>query len=166
MLTAAQRDELIIERDRQAPPADEGADTGDAHGAPDDSDAAGRVGPRNPVEATLAQIWGDLLDTQASVGVHDNLFALGAHSLTATRFVARLGDTYGVELPVHQVFAGPTIAELAEVIAAYPDFRVTKSSSRHAELDALSDDDLDALLRAALAHRNRRRAIADGADQR
>jgi non-ribosomal peptide synthetase component F len=128
------------------------------------SSAAGRVEPRNPVEATLAQIWGDLLDTQAPVGVHDNLFALGGHSLTATRFVARLGDTYGVELPVHQVFASPTIAELAEVIAAYPDFRVTKSSSRHAELDALSDDDLDALLRAALAQRNRRRAIADGSD--
>jgi hypothetical protein len=155
MLTAAQRDELIIERDRQAPPADHGADGAAAHSA-----------HRNPVEATLAQIWSDLLDTQAPVGVHDNLFALGAHSLTATRFVARLGDTCGVELPVHQVFIGPTIAELAEVIAAYPDLRVTKSSSRHAELDALSDDDLDALLRAALAHRNRRRAIADGADQR
>ena len=98
------------------------------------------------------------------MGVHDNLFALGGHSLTATRFVARLGDAYGVQLPVHQVFVGPTIAELAEVIAAHPDFRVTKGSSRHAELDALSDDDLDALLRAALAQRNRRRAIADGFD--
>ena len=164
MLSAAQRDVVIIEPVRQAPAADDDADTGDAHNAPDDSDAAGRVGPRNPVEATLARIWSDLLDTQASVGVHDNLFALGGHSLTATRFVARLGDAYGVELPVHQVFVGPTIAELAEVIAAHPDFRVTKGSSCHAELDALSDDDLDALLRAALAQRNRRRAIADAFD--
>ncbi len=122
--------------------------------------AAGRVEPRNSVEATLAQIWGDLLDAHAPVGVHDNLFALGGHSLTATRLVARVGDTYGVELPVHQVFAGPTIAELADVIAAHPDFRVTAGSSRHTELDALSDEDLDELLRAALAQRNRRRAIA------
>jgi non-ribosomal peptide synthetase component F len=157
MLFAAQRDELIIERNRQAPPADDAADGGDAA-----SSAAVRVEPRNPVEATLAQIWGDLLDTKAPVGVHDNFFALGGHSLTATRFVARLADACGVELPVQQVFGGPTIAELAEVIAAHPDLRVTKSSSRHAELDALSDDDLDALLRAALAQRNRRRAIADG----
>ena len=126
--------------------------------------AAGRVEPRNSVEATLAQIWGDLLDAQAPVGVHDNLFALGGHSLTATRFVARVGDTYGVELPVHQVFAGPTIAELADVIAAHPDFRVTAGSSRHTELDALSDEDLDELLRAALAQRNRRRAIADSSN--
>ncbi len=123
--------------------------------------AAGRAEPRNPVEATLAQIWGDLLGTEAPVGVHDNLFALGGHSLTATRFVARVADTYGVSLPVHHVFAGPTIAELAEVVSADPHFGAA-DSSRHAELDALSDDDLDDLLRAALAQRNRRRAGAGG----
>jgi amino acid adenylation domain-containing protein len=126
--------------------------------------AAGRVEPRNPVEATLAGIWSDLLDTQAPVGVHDNLFALGGHSLTATRFVARVADTYGVSLPVHHVFAGPTIAELAEVVSADPHFGLAADSSRHAELDALSDDDLDELLRAALAQRNRRRASAGGSD--
>jgi acyl carrier protein len=126
--------------------------------------AAGRVEPRNPIEATLARIWGDILDTQAPVGVRDNLFALGGHSLTATRLVARIEDTYGVKLPVYQVFVTPTIAELAEVIAACPDVRVTEDLSRHAELDALSDEDLDELLRTALAERNRRRAIAGGAD--
>jgi condensation domain-containing protein/phosphopantetheine binding protein len=126
------------------------------------SPAAGRVEPRNQVEATLAQIWGDLLDTRVPVGIHDNLFALGGHSLTVTRFVARVGGAFGVQLPVHQVLAGPTIAELAGVIAADPDLRVTAGSSRDAELDALSDEDLDKLLRAALAQRERRRAIADG----
>ena len=166
MLMAAQRDEPIGERSRQAPPAAD--DAGDAA-----SSVAGHVQPRNPAEAALAQIWGDLLDAPASAGVHDNLFALGGHSLTVTRFVARLGDAYGVQLPVHQVFASPTIAELAEVVAAHPGFRATKGSSRHAELDelsdddldALSDDDLDALLRAALAQRNRRRAIANGSER-
>jgi len=124
--------------------------------------AAGRVQPPNPVEATLARIWSDLLATQVPVGVHDNLFALGGHSLTATRFVARVADTYGVSLPVRQVFAGPTIAELAEVVSADPDFGLAAGSPRHAELDALSDEDLDELLRAALAQRNRRQAIAGG----
>ena len=126
--------------------------------------AAGRAEPRNQVEATLAEIWGDLLDNQAPVGVHDNLFAAGGHSLTATRFVARVADTYGVSLPVHHVFAGPTVAELAEVISADPEFGLAAGSSRHAELDALSDEDLDELLRAALVQRNRRRANASGAD--
>ena len=131
-------------------------------GAP--ASAADRVEPRNPVEATLAGIWSDLLDTQVPVGVHDNLFALGGHSLTATRFVARVADTYGVNLQVHHVFAGPTIAELAEVVSADPHFGLAAASSRHAELDALSDEDLDDLLRAALAQRNRRRATASGPD--
>ena len=129
-------------------------------GAPPSS--AGRVQPRNPVEATLARIWSDLLATQEPVGVHDNLFALGGHSLAITRFVARVADTYGVGLPVHQVYSAPTVAELAEVVSADPDFGLAAGSSRHAELDALSDEDLDELLRAALAQRNRRQAIADG----
>ena len=131
-------------------------------GAPPSS--AGRVQPRNPVEATLARIWSDLLATQEPVGVHDNLFALGGHSLTITRFVARVADTYGVGLPVHQVYSAPTVAELAGVVSADPDFGLAAGSSRHAELDALSDEDLDELLRAALAQRHRRRAIADSAD--
>ncbi len=131
-------------------------------GAP--APAADSVEPRNPVEATLARIWGDLLATQAPIGVHDNLFAAGAHSLMATRFVARVADTYGVSLPVHYVFAGPTIAELAEVVSADADFGLAAGSSRHVELEALSDEDLDELLRAALAQRSRRQASAGGAD--
>ena len=123
-----------------------------------------RAGPRTPVEATLARIWSDLLATQEPVGVHDNLFALGGHSLTATRLVARIADTFGVNLPVHHVFSSPTIAELAQVISADPEFGRTAVSSRHADLDALSDQELDDLLRAALAQRNRRQAIGGGPD--
>jgi amino acid adenylation domain-containing protein len=131
-------------------------------GAP--ASAAARVEPRNPVEATFARIWSDLLATEEPVGVHDNLFAIGGHSLTATRFVARVVDTYGVSLPVHCVFASPTIAELAEIVSADPGFGRVASSSRHAELDALSDEDLDELLRAVIAQRNRRQALAGGPD--
>jgi acyl carrier protein len=126
--------------------------------------SAGRVLPRNPVEATLAQIWGDLLATEAPVGVHDNLFYLGGHSLTATRLVARIADTYGVNLPVHQVFASPTVAELAEALSADPAFGITATPPQHAELAELSDEDLDELLRAAIAQRNRRRAAGDDLD--
>src|SRR4029453_5811705 len=110
------------------------------------SRGADPVEPRNPGEATLTRIWTDLLAADAPIGVHDNLFALGGHSLTATRFVARVADTYGVSLPVHQVFVGPTIAELAEAIAADRGFGQAADASRHAELDALSDEELDALL--------------------
>jgi amino acid adenylation domain-containing protein len=126
--------------------------------------AADVVEPRNPVEATLARIWADLLATEVPIGVHDNLFALGGHSLTATRFVARVADTYRVSLPVHQVFAGPTIAQLAEVISSDPDFGNVPGSPRHVELDTLSDKDLEELLHAAISQRNRRQAFGGGTD--
>jgi amino acid adenylation domain-containing protein len=123
--------------------------------------AADRVEPRNQVEATLARIWADLLEAPTPVGVHDDLFALGGHSLSVTRFVVRVADACGVTLPVHTVFATPTIAELAEAVAADPDFG-REGSSRRPGLDALSDTDLDDLLRAALAERSRRQAAPGG----
>jgi hypothetical protein len=126
--------------------------------------AVGRVGPRNPVEATLVGIWSDILAAQEPVGVHDNVFAAGGQSLTATKFVVRVADAYGVNLPVHQVFASPTIAELAEIISADPDFGRAIRSSHHVDLDALSDEDLDELLRAALAQRYRRQAMTGSID--
>jgi amino acid adenylation domain-containing protein len=126
--------------------------------------AVERVEPRNPVEATLVRIWSDILATKEPVGVHDNVFAAGGFSLTATKFVVRVADTYGVNLPVHHVFASPTIAQLAEIISAHPDFGRAAHLSRHADLVALSDEDLDDLLRAALAQRRRREAMKENAD--
>ncbi len=126
--------------------------------------AAERVEPRNPVEATLVRIWSDMLAAQEPIGVHENLFAAGAHSLNVTTFVVRVADTYGVNLPVHHVFASPTIAQLAEIISADPDFGRGTRSSGPADLDALSDEDLDELLRAALAQRHRRQATTENAD--
>ncbi len=124
----------------------------------------GQVKPRNPVEAIIARIWGDLLAAPEPFGMHDNLFALGSHSLAITRFVTRVADTYGVSLPVHQVYSAPTVAELAELISTHPDFGLTAGSSRDAELDVLSDEELDALLRSALAERSRRQAKASDSD--
>jgi amino acid adenylation domain-containing protein len=126
--------------------------------------ASDYVEPRNPVEATFARIWSELLATKAPIGVHDNLFELGCHSLTAAKFVARVAHVYKVSLPVREVFAAPTIAGLAEVVSADPEFGHAAAPYSHAELDALSDEDLDALLRAALAERNRRRASTGGTD--
>jgi hypothetical protein len=68
--------------------------------------AAGRVEPKNPVEAALAGIWSDLLDTQAPVGVHDNLFALGGHSLTATRFVEARAAPSSPAVPLPRAVTG------------------------------------------------------------
>jgi thioesterase domain-containing protein len=74
-------------------------------------------------------------------------------------------DHNHILLPEPVARIGPALTgQLARAAAAYLDSGVTKASARHAELDALSDEDQDELLRAALAERNRRRATASGSD--
>ena len=116
------------------------------------------AGPRNPVEATMVRIWADLLGSTEPIGVHDNLFGLGSGSLTVVRFVARIADTYGVYLAIHQIVATPTIAALAEAVSADLDSAHVAENAGGAELAALSDEELDDLLRALFAVRDRRRA--------
>jgi acyl carrier protein len=71
------------------------------------------VPARNPMEATLAEIWGSLLQVE-QVGVHDNFFELGGHSLLATRVVSRIQQEFHVDLQLRHFLNMPTVAELAK----------------------------------------------------
>ena len=68
--------------------------------------------PRNQDEQMLADIWKNLLQLE-QVGIHDNFFDIGGHSLLATQMMARIRDTFNVELPLTRLFETPTIGELA-----------------------------------------------------
>ena len=71
--------------------------------------------PTTPAEAAIATLWGDLLGVEG-VGVHDNFFDLGGHSLLGMQLVARLRDLFRVEIPVRMLFDHPTITGLAFAI--------------------------------------------------
>jgi amino acid adenylation domain-containing protein len=71
--------------------------------------------PRTAVEEVVAGIWAEVLK-QERVGVNDNFFALGGHSLIATQVVSRLRDAFDVELPLRSLFAASTVAELSKQI--------------------------------------------------
>ncbi|ARU62659.1 hypothetical protein CBW65_18025 [Tumebacillus avium] len=70
------------------------------------------VAPRNETEATLAAIFCEVLKLD-QVGVHDNFFTLGGHSLIATQIVSRVRHSFEVELPLSSLFERPTVAGLA-----------------------------------------------------
>src|SRR5262249_41163027 len=74
------------------------------------------VAPRTPTDEALAQIWAEVLRLER-VGVQDNFFVLGGHSLLATQVMARVRESFAVEVPVRAMFeASVTVRELAERI--------------------------------------------------
>lgn len=68
--------------------------------------------PRTPLEAKLAAIWRDVLRREV-IGIHDNLFALGADSINLFRIAARMRDQ-GLTLGAAELMRHPTIAGLAQ----------------------------------------------------
>ncbi len=87
--------------DRAALPAPEERGSGEAY-----------LAPRSPVEQVLAGIWEEVLELQR-VGVEDDFFALGGHSLVATQVTSRVLKAFSVELPLRVLFERPTVAALA-----------------------------------------------------
>jgi acyl transferase domain-containing protein/thioesterase domain-containing protein/NAD(P)-dependent dehydrogenase (short-subunit alcohol dehydrogenase family) len=73
------------------------------------------IEPRNDIERTLTGFWQDLLGV-GQVGVMDDFFALGGHSLIAVRLFAMVRKTYRVDFPISVLFEAPTIAACAALI--------------------------------------------------
>ncbi|NEP32739.1 non-ribosomal peptide synthetase [Moorena sp. SIO3B2] len=73
------------------------------------------VAPRNGVEEKLVSIWSEILGFE-EIGIHDNLFDLGGHSLIATQIITRIWDIFQVKLLLHNLFEATTIAQLSQII--------------------------------------------------
>ena len=73
------------------------------------------VAPRSETEWQLAKIWADLLELN-DVGVDEDVFALGADSLTVAQLLSRLRACFGLDCSFRDIFDAPTVASLAAVI--------------------------------------------------
>lgn len=73
------------------------------------------VAPRTPVEEVLVGIWSEVLGIEG-VGIYDNFFNLGGHSLLGAQVLSRVNETFQVELPLQSLFSARTVAGLAEQI--------------------------------------------------
>ncbi|HEY3570037.1 MAG TPA: amino acid adenylation domain-containing protein [Thermoanaerobaculia bacterium] len=76
--------------------------------------------PRTSLETTISEIWSELLPVER-IGVDDNFFDLGGHSLLLLRLRGRLRERCGVELPLLDLFEHPTVGTLARRIAGLGD---------------------------------------------
>ncbi|HJT56497.1 MAG TPA: amino acid adenylation domain-containing protein [Ktedonobacteraceae bacterium] len=101
------------------------------------------VAPRTHAEILLAAIWADILRIE-QVGINDNFFNLGGHSLLATQVVARVRDTFQVEIPLRSLFEKPTIDGLIEELARLWGGRETveEIARTHEELAQLSEEEI------------------------
>ncbi|GHG73242.1 non-ribosomal peptide synthetase [Comamonas sp. JC664] len=84
---------------------------------PAQGDASSYQAPRSFTEEVLCRLWASLLEMER-VGIHDNFFHLGGHSLLATQVVSRVRAELGIELSLRTLFAGPTVAQLAQHLAS------------------------------------------------
>ncbi|MFS8099661.1 amino acid adenylation domain-containing protein [Lentzea alba] len=75
------------------------------------------VRPRTSEETALCQVFADVLGVE-DVGATDDFFALGGHSLVATRVISRVRAALGVELPLHALFHHRTPERLAHLLSA------------------------------------------------
>ena len=116
----------------------------------------GYPAPRNEIEKAVAEIWCAVLSLDV-VGIHDDFFEFGGHSLKATQVRSRIADRFSVELPLRALFERRTVAEQADLVngqmtneASADDQRIVADAADTdlSDTDALSDEQVEAMLLA------------------
>jgi acyl carrier protein len=100
------------------------------------------VAARNDLEREIGEVWSSVLGV-TGISVNADLFSIGGHSLMAIRIAAQLAARFDVDLRPSAVFNAPTIALLAETVAA---LQAARLEAILAEVESLSDDEAKANL--------------------
>ena len=99
------------------------------------------------IERQLVQIWQEVLRPR-SIGIHDDFFDLGGDSLAAARVISAVIKHFQLEIPLPSLFAAPTIAEMARVIAARQGSKINNDALDRmlTEIEAMPDEEAARLL--------------------
>jgi acyl carrier protein len=105
------------------------------------------VQPHGEIEIRLAQIWEEILNVRP-IGIDDDFFHLGGHSLAATRVVSQIIKQFQLELPLRLLFQSPTVAEMAAVIAEHQGKQLGEKELERllGELESMSEEEAQQLV--------------------
>ena len=98
------------------------------------------VAPRNLIESQLVDIYVDVLGLE-QVGIKDDFFKVGGHSLLAMQVVAQIREVFEMELPLRYIYEKRDVDGLAELIQEHRN--IEKLSQQQAELVEMNDDELE-----------------------
>lgn len=73
------------------------------------------IAPGDSLEEKIASVWAGVLDRDR-IGIRDNFFDLGGHSLLGMQVISRIHRELSAEVGLRELFAGPTVSELARII--------------------------------------------------
>ena len=109
------------------------------------------VAPRIPTEEIVAAIFAELLHVDR-IGILDDFFECGGHSLLAIQLASRLRETFQVEVALRAIFDDPTAAGVAAALLEEPDerIRVERTAELMVKLAAVSDDQAETMLEKPL----------------
>jgi amino acid adenylation domain-containing protein len=107
--------------------------------------ADGFVAPQTPLEEKLSMIWTEVLGLDR-VGMTDNFFDLGGHSLLGLRLVNQLREALGEHVALALVFEAPTVARMADILEKNFPASVARwtGSAAPSEADSAADQTITA----------------------
>ena len=100
----------------------------------------GYIAPSGALEEVLATIFGEVLKLNR-IGVCDNFFDLGGHSLSATQIASRVREAFRVELPVRKIFEQPTVQGLAQALLEDQGERIERTAELLLQVSSVSDEE-------------------------
>jgi amino acid adenylation domain-containing protein len=92
--------------------------------------------PRTETEERMVAIWQSIL-LQKDIGIHDDFFDIGGHSLKATRVLLKVHEIYNITIDVRDIFAYPTV----EKLASYVDTLLWIKISNPTEIEIVKESD-------------------------